>query len=68
MTEQRNPYKGRPPRPWVRIELLAPDGTPHHLNLVADTGSPFGLITDSETFERLCYEVTGVVETNYMGD
>jgi hypothetical protein len=42
--EQRNPYKGTPPRPWVRIRLLAPDGTPQELELVADTGSPSALL------------------------
>jgi len=42
--EQRNPYKGTPPRPWVRVRLLAPNGTSQELDMVADTGSPMALV------------------------
>jgi hypothetical protein len=47
---QRNPYKGITPRSWVRLRLVAPDGSLHERELVADTGNPFALIlgqTDS---------------------
>jgi hypothetical protein len=42
--EQRNPYKGSPLRPWVRVQLAAPDGTVRDLDLLADTGNPFELV------------------------
>jgi hypothetical protein len=42
--EQRNPYKGTPPRPWARLRLAAPDGFTRELELVADTGNPCALI------------------------
>jgi hypothetical protein len=45
--EQRNPYKGTPPRPWVRIRLRAPDGTEEELDLIADTGNPCAVISQA---------------------
>lgn len=51
--EQRNPYKGTPPRPWIRVRLLAPNGTPRELELVADTGSPSALIIGQATMTSL---------------
>jgi hypothetical protein len=44
--EQRNPYKGSPPRPWVRLRLEAADGSLQEIELLADTGNPFALIID----------------------
>src|SRR5260370_27599614 len=43
-SEQRNQYKGVPPRPWVRLRLTAPDGTRHEFELLADTGNPCAII------------------------
>ena len=40
-------YKGAPPRPWMRVELIAPDGTSRLLEAVADTGNPLPLIVSS---------------------
>lgn len=51
--EQRNPYKGTPQRPWVRIRLLAPDGSATELELLADTGSPCALIISRPNLARL---------------
>lgn len=52
-SEQRNPYKGSPQRPWVRIRLLAPDGSATELELIADTGSPCSLIISQQNMARL---------------
>jgi hypothetical protein len=41
---QRNPYKGTPPRPWVRLRFAAPAGAEHSLELLADTGNPCAVI------------------------
>ena len=54
--EQRNPYKGTPPRSWIRIELVALDGTVQSLELLADTGSPFLLIVSDGTMRRFAWQ------------
>jgi hypothetical protein len=41
---QQSAYKGTPPRPWIRIELIGPDGQTRLLQAVADTGNPLPLI------------------------
>jgi hypothetical protein len=41
---QHNPYKGTTPRSWVRLRFVAPDGSLHERELVADTGNPFAVI------------------------
>jgi hypothetical protein len=61
MSEQRNPYKGSPPRPWIRVALVAPDGTTRDLQVLADTGSPFALVVSSSTLQQfLSIGVPGV--------
>jgi hypothetical protein len=50
--EQRNPYKGNPPRAWIRAELVAADGTRQVLELLADTGKPCSLIIDSGRLQQ----------------
>jgi hypothetical protein len=52
-SEQRNPYKGVPPRPWVRLRLTAADGTVHELELLADTGNPCAIILSQADMARL---------------
>jgi hypothetical protein len=42
--EQRNPYKGSPLRPWLRLQFIAADQSPHEFECVADTGNPFSVI------------------------
>jgi hypothetical protein len=42
--EQRNGYKGVAPRAWVRVRLVAPNGSETELELMADTGNPYPLI------------------------
>jgi hypothetical protein len=41
---QYNPYKGTPPRSWVRLRFAAADGSIHERELLADTGSPCAVI------------------------
>jgi hypothetical protein len=65
MSEQRNSYKGRPPRPWLRLEFLARDGTRLRLDLLADTGSPYGLIVGRQVFNRLLLSDTNAINTNF---
>jgi hypothetical protein len=42
--EQRNHYKGRPERAWLRVRFVAPDGTDQVVELLADTGNPCAVI------------------------
>jgi len=50
--EQRNPYKGSPPRPWIRLNLRAADGSLEEVQLLADTGNPCALIVDGDVLRR----------------
>jgi hypothetical protein len=50
--EQRNPYKGSPPRSWIRLSLLAKDGTVETVELVADTGCPYEVIVSQALMNR----------------
>ena len=52
-TAQRNPYKGLPPRAWVRTRFRRPDGTVAELDLVADTGNPFAVVLGSSWMAQL---------------
>lgn len=53
MAEQRNSYKGTPPRPWLRVSLVRRDGTPASVELLADTGNPCALIVDRQLMSEL---------------
>jgi hypothetical protein len=64
-SEQRNPYKGSPPRPWVRVRLTAPDQTTHETELLADTGNPCGLILSKAAMAKLKYGEAPDVQTNF---
>lgn len=63
--EQRNPYKGAPPRPWVRLRLVAPDGTFQELDLLADTGNPCALIIGRAFMAQLKHAAGPDVNTNF---
>jgi hypothetical protein len=63
--EQRNPYKGTPPRPWVRVQLLARNGTAFATELVVDTGNPFYLIMGSARMAQVVSRRTKPVHTNF---
>lgn len=53
MAEQRNRYRGDPPRPWVRLRLIGPGGFVRELELVVDTGTPLAVILGVTTFQTL---------------
>lgn len=65
MNEQRNSYKGQPPRPWLRLEFLAPDGVTLAAEMLADTGSPPAFILKPELFDRLVTRYTRQIDTNF---
>jgi hypothetical protein len=64
-TEQRNPYKGSPPRPWVRLRLLEKDGTAHEFEVLADTGNPFAIVISQAAMANLKLKTALDVETNF---
>ena len=41
---QKNRYKGKPSRPWIRLLLKAQDNTAEELQLLADTGNPCAIV------------------------
>ena len=65
MLEQRNPYKGSPPRPWMRLTLVASDGATRDLEVLVDTGNPCALIVDSAALLRFNLGVTPGLNTNF---
>ncbi len=65
MSEQRNSYKGRPPRAWLTLRLLDRAGEPLDLELLADTGASQGIVVQQELFERLVIRKTRNIDTNF---
>jgi hypothetical protein len=63
--EQRNPYKGSPSRPWVRVRLTAPDGTTHEVELLADTGNPCAIIISPTLLARVKLRATADLNSNF---
>jgi hypothetical protein len=63
--EQRNPYKGSPPRPLVRLRFAAPDGSKHEVELLADTGNPCATIISQALMTRLKQRATPDVQSNF---
>lgn len=63
--EQRNPYDGDPPRPWIIVRLAGKDGATQEFKLVADTGNPFELIIDATSMAELNHGDGPPVETNF---
>lgn len=51
--EQRNPYKGKPQRSWIRLWLEALNGSLVELELLADTENPCALIIAAPSMSRL---------------
>jgi hypothetical protein len=51
--EQRNSYKGSPPRPWIRLRMAALDGTAVELDLLADTGNPCAVIISQQNMAKV---------------
>jgi hypothetical protein len=63
--EQRNPYKGRPERPWIRLRLAAPSGVTTEMDLLADTGNPCALIISQHDMRGLKAGDGPDVSTNF---
>jgi hypothetical protein len=63
--EQRNPYKGGPPRAWIRVRLLAPNGVAEDVDLHADTGCPLPVIIGVTDLRRFARRVAPALPTNY---
>jgi len=65
ITEQRNPYKGSPPRPWIRVRIAEKNGTAHEFDLLADTGNPFPIIISQAAMASLNFKSAPDVGTNF---
>lgn len=62
---QRNPYKGSPPRAWVSLRFIAPDGSPHERQLLVDTGSPCAVIVSRADLSLLPCNRAEEVNSNF---
>jgi hypothetical protein len=65
MFEQRNPYKGTPLRPWVRLFLLADNGRRQEIDAFADTGNPCALIISERLFEEFNLGLAPGMDSNF---
>jgi hypothetical protein len=65
MTEQRNPYRGSPPRAWLRVHVIGVDGRASEKELLVDTGSPFTLILSTGEMQSLRQMTGTTVHTNF---
>src|SRR5437016_14402968 len=63
--EQRNPYKGSPPRPWLRLRINTLNGTTEELELLADTGNPCAIICGQDIMTRLKRRAAPDVSSNF---
>src|SRR5262245_48404038 len=63
--EQRNPYLGTPPRPWLRLRFLNPNDVPVELTLIADTGCPYATIVDPVVLAQLARILAQPVNSNF---
>jgi len=64
-SEQRNPYKGSPPRPWVRVRLTAPSGSRHEVEMLADTGNPCAMIISQALMASLKQRAAPDLNSNF---
>ncbi len=62
---QRSVYKGTPPRPWIRVELIGPDGQARVLEAVADTGNPLPIIVSPAVMSAFGHLSGPGTETNF---
>ena len=63
--EQRNPYKGSLPRPWIRIRFSTPAGLLWEGEFLADTGCPQELVVSRSLLSRLQHRKAPSVNTNF---
>ena len=65
MPEQRNPYKGSPPRPWIRLVLLSEQGNRRQIHAFVDTGSPCALIVSLNLLDEFNFGFLRGISTNF---
>ena len=65
VSEQRNAFKGNPPRAWIRVRLLGRDGDAVTVELIADTGSPCSVIIAGDALLRLKLAAATGMSTNF---
>jgi hypothetical protein len=63
--EQRNGYKGITPCAWVRVRLIALDGTEIEIELLADTGNPYPIIISTSLMKRVIHRREASKRTNF---
>ena len=62
---QKNPYMGRTPRPWLSVPFRNSAGVVHTVKLIADTGCPQGIILAPEWFDSLVTTRFASIRTNF---
>jgi hypothetical protein len=65
MREHRNPYKGAPLRPWVRLLLVSTDGATQEVEALADTGNPCALIVGQALLRQFNVGLVPGMNTNF---
>jgi hypothetical protein len=63
--EQRQPYRGDPPRAWITVRLATPDGATRELRLIADIGSPAAIIIGADCLEDFSFGEGTHAHTNF---
>jgi hypothetical protein len=63
--EQRNLYKGNPPRAWARLRLLTDGGLAQDFDLFADTGDPFAIVISEANILQFRSRAAPDVRTNF---
>lgn len=63
--EQRNGYKGIVPCAWIRMRLVAPDGTETEVELMADTGNPYPVIIGTRLLKQVTHRREASKRTNF---
>jgi hypothetical protein len=65
MNEQRNAYKGTTPHAWIRLRLVARNGTVADVELIVDTGNPLAVIIDSRTMAQFRHGDCASLTSNF---
>lgn len=65
MPEQRNAYQGSPLRPWIRLTLIAADGSAQEIAVLADTGNPCAIIVGADLLSRFNLGLAPGMNTNF---
>ena len=65
MPEQRNPYKGSPARPWIRLAVVSEQGRRREIHAFVDTGSPCALIVSLDVLDEFNFGILRGISTNF---